>query len=714
MNISYNWLREFLDTLLPPHELAARLTGVGLAVESVHEVGKDFIFDIDLTSNRPDCLSHLGVAREVAVIEDSVIRLPSSPVERSAGTTSDYVTVDIADPDLCPRYSARVVRGVKIAPSPKWMVERLEAIGQRSVNNVADITNFVMHELGQPLHAFDLAKLRGPRIIVRRAAKGERLWTLDGVERELDEEMLVIADKDHPVAVAGVMGGEGSEISDETVDVLIESAHFTPGSVRKTSKRLGLHTEASHRFERGADPEGVLRAQERCVALITEIAGGEATAEPIDNYPRRLIRPEVTLRPERVRALTGLSVDEGKILGLLNALGFITTSRSEASEAEINIRDERLEDLHLASHSAFSFAVPSWRFDVEREEDLVEEVARHVGFDKIQSELPAAQAAGDYQPAELRKRALRSALSSAGFDEAINFSFIDASNDDRFELLDGLVANADSAERFVTLNNSIVEGATRMRATLLPGLLQSVRHNFNHGNRDVGLFELGHVFAANQSSGDLPHEVESFALVLTGGATEESRAEVSRSLDFFDLKGAIEDAIDAMHLPALSFEAAHVEHLREGQSARITLDGALIGTAGRLTEDLVTSYKFRQPVFVAELNLSILLSREAEAPRYVPLAKYPSIVRDISLLLDRGVSYSQIVAAISREQIEDCRAVMLVGVYEGSNIPEGKKSLTLRLEYRADDRTLRDEDVEAFHQKIVSLLGAEFGAEIRL
>src|ERR671926_153983 len=317
MDISYNWLRELTDVTLPPRELAERLTMAGLAVDAVRESGDDSVLEFDLTSNRPDCLSHLGIAREAAALTGAAVKLPGLTAGNVGGRAEQFTAVEIEDPQLCPRYAARVVRGVKIGPSPEWLVKRLQAIGQRPINNVADITNFVMHEMGQPLHAFDLATLDERRIVVRRARAGEKLKTLDGVERELDERMLVIADASRAVAVAGVMGGEETEISGSTTDVLVESAYFDPQSVRQTSKRLGLQTEASYRFERGVDYEGVRRAQDRCVALICELAGGTATEDAIDVYPRRIEPPFVAFRPRRVEELTGLRVTAGDCVRVL-------------------------------------------------------------------------------------------------------------------------------------------------------------------------------------------------------------------------------------------------------------------------------------------------------------------------------------------------------------------------------------------------------------
>lgn len=720
MNISYNWLCELTGVRVEPRLLAERLTMLGLAVDGVHERGADFLLEIDLTSNRPDCLSHLGVAREVVAREGGELHLPSTVPSKMEGRAGDFTGVEIEDPDLCPRYAGRVVRGVKIAPSPDWLVKRLEVIGQRAINNVADITNYVMHEMGQPLHAFDLHKLAEHRIVVRRARAGERLRTLDGVDRELTLEMLVIADARRAVAMAGIMGGEETEISEATTDVLIESAYFDPSSVRRTARLLNLHTEASYRFERGTDYEGVLRAQERCVALICELAGGAATEDAIDVCPRKIEPARVSLRPARVRALTGLQVETEEMRRILSALGFIERARPITFEEEPSFRDGVLEVLPEDLNGSLTFTAPSWRVDIEREEDLVEEVARHTGYDQIASLLPSTASAGEYQPREIKKRALRRALISFGFDEAINFSFIEAALVERLDPIPKFAslidANAEEDERlFVTLSNPIIEGMTRMRSTLLPGLLQSVRRNFNHGTRDVRLFETGIVFAAQPERGTLPFEREALALLMTGRALEEGRAGEARELDFYDLKGALEAAMDAMKLPRLTFAPVGARHLREGQAAVIMMDGQKeIGTIGRLNEEISADFKFRQPVYVAELDLTALLEQKETPALYTPLARFPSVVRDVSLLTSRRVSLSEMLSAIKALGIENLRNAQLVDVYEGANLPEGRRSITLRLEYRADDRTLRDEEADHMHERVVRAISEQFGAEQRV
>lgn len=687
MFISYEWLKELTDTQLSPAELRDRLTMVGLAIDAVDEHEGDAVLDVEVPSNRPDCLSHVGIAREVSVIERGQLRLPVGEQPKSEGRALDLTSVEIKDPDLCPRYAARLVRGVKIGPSPEWLAKRLEAIGQRPINNVADITNYVLHELGQPLHAFDFEKLGGRRIVVRRAAPGEKLKTLDGVERTLTGDMLVIADAEKAVALAGIMGGQESEISTQTKDVLIESAYFEPNSVRQTARKLGMDTEASRRFERGADRDGVLRAQQRCVELICELAGGIATEDAIDVYPEPAGERVVDLLPMRIPGLTSLSVETDEILRILGGLGFERVGQSE---------------------SRMSFKVPSWRVDVEQEEDLVEEVARHTGYDKIGSELPPSTMSGEYQPTEMQQRSLRRALNALGFDEAINFSFIQ--QESRFDLIPSLAGHEGNQPQ---LENPIIEDAAWMRSTLLPGLLSSVRHNLNHGIRDAQLFEIGRIFSISKP-GELPDETLALGVVATGGALEENKAQAERELDFFDLKGALEAGVDWMNVAPLTFTPTSARHLRAGQSALIkSADGKPLGTIGRLAETVAASYKFRQPVYVLELDLGALLAGPAKVIQYSPLPRYPSVMRDISLLVDRTVSLDEIFAVVNQQQVAECRSVKLVGTFEGGNIQASKRSVTLRMEYRSDERTLRDEEVEEYHSRLASALLATFAAEQR-
>jgi phenylalanyl-tRNA synthetase beta chain len=688
MNISYNWLKDLVEVDLSPQELATKLTSVGLAVEGIHEAHNDFVFDIDLTSNRPDCLSHFGVSREITAIEDSRFKIQDSESQDQKPKIENQTLISIQDSDLCNRFTARIIRNVKISSSPEWLKQRLEAVGERSINNVADITNFVMHELGQPMHSFDLNKLKENRIVVRRARNGETIKTLDEAERKLDDSMLVIADAENPVAVAGVMGGFDSGINEDTTDVLLEVAFFKRENIRQTSRRLNLSTEASYRFERGVDIENLIRASNRATELICELAGGTAE-EFVDVYPVKLQTNEIESKDVQfaVKRLTGLEVEKEEILRILKALG-------------------------IEQKSETSFASPSWRHDISIEEDLVEEVARIIGYDKIGEELPASRNAGEYQPTESRKKDLRKTLANLGFNEAISYSFIDTRNDEKFDLIPNLIVeNLD--EKFVTLEDSIIEGATRMRPSLLAGLLDAVRTNFNHQKRDIKLFEIGKVFSASQKENDLPNERELLGLVLTGNETLQNKVMPLRQLDFYDAKGALESAIDATKLPSLNFNPADVKHLRKGQAAEVFSGDKSIGTIGRLDDEIAAAYKFRQPVFIAEVDLQTLLESKQQTIVYQPLPVYPSIVRDVSLLVKRNVSFAEIEKAIVEQGSELCRKIEFVDIYEGQGVADDERSITVRLEYRSDERTLLDEEVDSIHAQILQSLEMHLHAKQR-
>ena len=690
MNISYNWLKDLIDIDMPPQELAQRLTSVGLTVEGIHSVGDDFVLDIDLTSNRPDCLSHLGVAREIGVFANKQLKLaePTKTDDIPLPAVLAYDVVRIEAPELCHRFTARIIRGVKIARSPEWLVKRLEEVGERAINNVADITNYVMLELGQPMHSFDLDKLAENRIVVRRAKAGEQITTLDEVERTLDDSMLAICDAEKPVAVAGVMGGLESAISDSTANVLLEVAYFKRESIRQTSRKLKLSTEASHRFERGVDVENLIRASNRATELICEIAGGKAD-DLIDVYPIKYEPKSVESRDiaTAVKRLSSLDVTASECDRILNALGIIKKQPT-------------------------IYVSPSWRHDISIEEDLVEEVARHVGYDKIENALPPAFGAGDYQPNKTRERLLRQKLVDMGFDEAITYSFIDTKFDDTFEVVPGL-ADQNSGERFVTLQDSVIEGAVRMRPSNLPGLLDAVRLNLNQQRRDLKLFELGKDFAVALNEEKLPAETENLTLVLTGSEDLENRALATRELDFYDAKGAVEAALEAVDVQDPHFSAAVVSHLQRGQSAEISISGQPVGYVGRLNQDIAVMYKFRQPVFVAELNLEAVLAMPQSAINYRPLPRYPGIARDVSFVADRRVTFDSICDEIQSQSPDLCRNVEFVDIYEGKGLEENERSITIRFEYRSDERTLTDEDVDPVHRRLIDSVVQALGLRLR-
>ena len=694
MNISYNWLKDLVDINLSPQETVQKLTSAGLAVEGIHEFENDFVFDIDLTSNRSDCLSHLGVARELATIANSKLLIAKDKGQRTKDESQNLVAIE--DTDLCHRFTARIIRNIKIAPSPEWLVKRLEAVGERLINNVADITNYVMLELGSPMHSFDFNKLAGNRIVVRRALNGEPIKTLDEVERKLDETMLVICDAEKPVAVGGVMGGFDSSITDETTDVLLEVAYFKRENIRQTSRNLKLSTEASHRFERGTDIENLIRASNRATELICELAGGTAD-EFVDVYPTKFTPNEIESRDiqSAVKRLTGLNVESPEILRILDALGIKSKDQSKIQNPKSKI-----------------FVSPSWRHDIAIEEDLVEEVARIVGYDSIGEELPPAFGAGEYQQCEPRKKELRNTLKNLGFDEAISYSFIDAKNDEKFELIPNLVhENLD--EKYVSLQDSIIEGAVRMRPSLLSGLLDAVRTNFNHQQRNLKLFELGKVFSASNKENETPNERELFALVLTGNEISQNRAMPIREFNFYDAKGAFESAIEAINIPSLEFTAKEIKHLRHGQAAEISLNGNAVGTIGRLNDEISSGYKFRQPIFVAEVDLNALFQSNEQNVLYHPLPVFPSIQRDISLLVKRTVSLSEIKQTIENEGFELLRKVEYVDVYEGKGVTDDSRSVTIRFEYRSNDKTLQEEEIETIHTLILKILSEKLDAKQR-
>ncbi|MFN7945482.1 MAG: phenylalanine--tRNA ligase subunit beta [Blastocatellia bacterium] len=686
MKISYNWLKEFVEIDPAPRDLATKLTMAGLAVDAVEAHGGDFVLELDLTSNRPDCLSHLGIAREVAVLTGQKLHLPEAKFTEASVRADEVTSVEIHNPELCPRYTARVIRGVSIGPSPQWLVDRLERLGQRSVNNVADITNLVMLELGQPLHAFDFQMLRGRRIIVRAAHPGERMTTLDGEEREFTSEVLVIADAERAVAIGGVKGGEDSGITDATTEVLLEAAYFTPSQIRATSKALGLATEASYRFERGTDPEIVPLASARAAALIAQLAGGEVLGGLIDVYPLKPAPRKVVMRRAKYEALTGLQIELSEAERILRALGM---------EPETDVQAE-----------AVRATAPSWRIDIAIEEDLVEEVARISGYEKLKTTLPGSAGAGAYLPGEKERRAVRQTLTSLGFNEAVSFSFVNAEADAAFSNV--------PAEARLLLNNPIDERQAQMRTTLCAGLLSALAHNFNHGSRNVRLFEMGKCFQQSADDQERPLEIEKLGLVMTGARNEADWRVASERVDFYDLKGAIEAMAESLGFGALTFKAIkNISYLHPGRAAVISAGSSVIGYLGQLHPQVSAGYKFKQPVFLAELNFSEMLLTPQVEVRYSPLPKFPTVTRDLAVLIDEQVEYAAIEQAILALDLSELVSLRLFDLYKGQELPAGKHSMALSLKYRAADRTLTEAEINAAHERIVELLRVKFAAEQR-
>lgn len=672
MKVSYKWLKEYADIPETPQQLGTKFTSVGLAVDSLETIADDALFELDVATNRPDCLSHLGVAREAAAIYGIDLRLPKYDLPEGERHAGDVFSISILDPDLCARYCGRYIEGVKIGPSPDWLKARLERLGVRSINNVADITNYVMLELGQPLHAFDADTLGGRQIIVRRAEFDERMTTLDGVERQLNPAMLVIADSGRAVAVAGVMGGAETEISPATRNVLLESANFNPLSIRKTSRALGLSTEASYRFERGADVEMSRFACDRAAAMIQELAGGKIYRDVIDVYPGQAQPATARLRRQRIGAFLGAPVDDAVVERIFQRLGFKIQRSSDG----------------------WTVSVPSHRIDINGEEDLLDEIARHHGFDKFPATLPAWSGYGSGLPMESRERLLRSRLAGAGYSEIITMAFSNEADEQKFR----------PDIEPVKLLNPMADDEAVLRTSLIPSMLRTIQWNVNRGIRDLQLYELGKTY---RSGG----EGRSLVLAATGALRSKSVHEAQREFNFYDLKGDIEDLLETFNI-ALTLDSEKdgekpSSYYHPGRAARCGELAAL----GELHPEYVEALKLRYRIYLAEVDVEMLFASDARrAIRPVP--KFPSIRRDLSLLLDKRAGYGDVRAAVLGLKIPELIRVEPFDRLETGALPESKYALAISLTYQSPERTLTDDEVEDFDRRILDAL-KRLGAELR-
>lgn len=643
---------------------------------------RDTIFELGLTPNRPDALGHLGLARELCLalgkpFELPAIELPAARAERPA------FEVEIRDADRCPRYGAAFLLGAEVRPSPFWLRYRLYTLGQRSLSNLVDATNLVMLEWGHPIHGFDLQKLEGKKIIVRRAEEGETLEGLDGVERELTEDDLLIADANRGVAYAGVMGGANSEIDESTRDVLIECAYFAPRGVRRTSRRLGIHTDASHRFERGVDPEAVPHVLRRALGLMHELGGGEIVGEWIDKIAKPNVRARIEYRHTRSRALLGYEIELGRAKAILEGVGC----------AILEANDERL-----------FVEAPSFRPDLTREEDLIEEVARIVGYDAIPTVLPRVRAGekGTPAPIRFRKRLVRAAA-AAGFNQTMSFAFTSPETLKKLRL----------PEAEIAIENPLSSAQSVMRTSLLPGFMEGASRTRRHGGTRAALFELGRSF--HRSDEILPHEEEHLALFLMGEA--ESEFLVEREVDFFDLKGAIEGLFFDVFGELPTFESEHESppYMHPRRTARVMLRGEAIGIAGEIHPDLAEEYDLEMRPLYAEFALCSLdrLREIIGDPQAKPLPRFQSSTRDLALVVDESISAASIVEALLEGGAPLAESAVLFDLYRGEGIPEGKKSLAFSIVYRGSEGTLKDSEIDGAHKKAAKLVGSRFGAIIR-
>lgn len=691
MLLPISWLREYVLIDLPVSALAERLTMAGLEVEEIREEGDESILDLKITPNRGDWLSVLGVAREVAAITGRPRRLPEIGL-RATGPPSPGMTVTIEAPDLCSRYVARRIRGVRIGPSPAWAQERLRLAGLRPINNVVDATNYVMLEMGQPLHAFDYATLRQGRIVVRTARPGERIVTIDGTSVPLDPEMLVIADAERPVAIAGVMGGQETEVSDSTTDLLLESAHFNPVSIRRTSKRIPLSTGASYRFERHVDPEGVLRAADRAAALIVEWSGGEVSETVVDCRPVTARPVCVRLRPDRCRAMLGIEIGDDEMRRHLEAL-----------ELEVE-----------PSPDGWQVTVPSFRPDLTLEADLVEEVGRLAGYERLSETLPEGPTQlGRFSPLGRLARRLREQLVAQGLFEAVCHTLVSRTFLERARLLRSPAWPSGETEGPVALRNPISDEFNALRPSLLPGLLQAAIHNLRRDQEHIFLFEIGWAHAR-------PDHPEGRDRLLVAGLMLGSRfsgvwnADLSQTAaDFYTCKGVVEALAADLALADLRFTRAAHPAFHPGRAADVAANGRLIGTLGELHPEVAQALELPRGVQIFELDAQALLPFAARLPQYRPPSRFPAVRRDLAVVVRRDTEAEAIRAAIAAVDPVLVQEVRLFDVYSGRPLPEDRISLAFSLQLAAKDRTLTDAEADAVLALARSELARRFDAEFR-
>ena len=682
MKISVAWLREMVEIPESPEELREPLSRLGLVVESLTRHGDDSVLEVEVTSNRPDCMSHLGIARELSAFYRRPLKKPPAAAKLRLSREVIPCTIEIEDPALCPRYTGLVMDGIRVAPSPAWMQRRLEAAGMRPLNNLVDITNYVLLELGHPLHAFDFLRLRGGKIVVARAQPGQKLTTLDGAERELDPEMLMINDAQGPVAIGGVMGGLDSEITDRTRTVLLECAYFQPASIRRTAKKLGLATEASYRFERGADWDDTISAIARASQLIQELAGGHVAGSLRDVYPRKLRPARLRLRRSRAEALLGVKLKDSFIASTLRRLGFEPVARSSG---------------------VWSVTCPTYRADMELEADLIEEVARFHGYDDIPATFPGAQTSGLASPVYPVESAARGILLGLGYSESVHLSFAGQGEHVEFGGNDG--------DR-VVIKNPLTEETQFLRATLASGLVRTAKHNFNHEQRDVRIFEIGKVYRLDSSG--RPSERAALGILGAGDFAGRNWHHSGGSYDFFHLKGVIAALLRGLRsLPWEMVPAPEVPWLNPANAAALIIEDRRVGFGGSLHPTLEEQYKLKQPVFVAEIDFE-RLSRSVFTPvQYQTLARYPVAQRDLSVIVSRDIPYRDLRLGILNLQMAELMSVDLVDVYEGEKIPAGKLSLTLRFVFLDREKTLTVDRVQSFSDNVVNFLRTNYGAELR-
>jgi phenylalanyl-tRNA synthetase beta chain len=667
--------------ILPPHVPLGMDLGEALGL-------KDTILDISITPNRPDCLYVIGVAREIAALTHQKVKYPHPSLLNHGEEVHQKTSVTILDQDLCPRYVARMIEGVKVGPSPRWMSHRLERVGIRSINNVVDVTNYVMMEYGQPLHAFDFELLEEGRIVVRRAKEGEKFITLDGVKRILDGEMLMICDGVKPVAIAGVMGGLNSEIKEDTRRVLLESAYFTPAGNRKTSKKLGLETEAAYRFGRGIDYGGCLSAANRASQLIQELAGGRVVEGVVDVYPVPIKPSPISLGVKKIRQVLGTEVSLKQV-------------RNYLEDLELDVRGE--------DEDALVVTPPSFRGDLEREIDLIEEVARLDGYEKIPITLPKSPPSSEKRSKEfLMERKVIDTLLYHGYHEVVTYSFTSPASWDAI----GLPAD-DPRRKHLRILNPLTEDFSIMRTTLIPGLMETARYNVSRKNSNLKLFELKKVFLPQEGE-RLPKEIKFLAGLAMGFDRDPHWAFSQRPVDFYDVKGGVEDLLIALQIKEAKFNRAEdIPYLHPGKASKVVLEHEVLGVLGEVHPQVSSHYEIHGKVYLFEMDFSKMVKWAGGKKRFQPLPKFPAVYRDLSIVVDQALEAQRVMEAIRSLRQPFIEEINLFDIYQGPPIPEGKKGIAYRIRYQANDRTLTDEEVNQYHEKILSSLKEVFQLDLR-
>lgn len=682
MKLSYNWLKEYISFKAGPKDLAEKLTMAGLEIKSVDQKGADHIFEAEITSNRPDWLSIYGIAREIKAITGSKLKPIKVNLPKESSSLKPSITIE--DKKGCLRYVGRIIEGVEVGLSPERLIEKIEAAGVRPVNNIVDITNFCIMELGQPLHAFDYDKLDGGKIIVRKARKGEEIITIDGVKRKLDESILVIADARKPVAIAGVMGGKETEVTFSTKRILSESAYFDPPTIRMAAKKLGISTESSYRFERGVDLDGVVSASNRATALICDLAKAKAISKAVDAGTRTAKRAKITLRISKTNKILGMKVPASKCASILKGLG-------------LKVKQKGKDSLEIL--------VPSFRADLKEGIDLIEEIARIYGYDKVPETLTKISIwgkGGQKSTGKATEEIIRESLVGMGLNEVISHALISKGS------IVNKIMNI-GEDKLPKVQNPLSSESEALRPSALCGIMDVLSHNINRKIPDMRIFELGKSYFCKDDG--TPSEKGVLAIALCGIKTRDWRNKTA--LDIFDLKGIVEALFGKLGISGYEFEAKVWPLLAPSASSSIKIDGKDIGILGKLNKAVLDGYDIKVPIFVSEMDLKPMCVHAKPGQKFVELPRYPSMIRDISLIVDDKISNGEITGLIKRTCGDLAVSVKPFDLYRGEQVPKGSKSILYSVEYRASGKTLTDEEVNVLDKKVRGVLAERFNAKIR-